>query len=283
MAFKAKPIPLDLSRRCRNRVQSIGIELEGGWEKLPPRTELVRDGSVHGLERKFPADKEVRYQELYVLLNNQHGLPAQRTEYETLYRLRNGGGLHVGELPSPVLTLTEWETWMRKFYPHAVNSTCGMHVHMSFKHALMYQRLMVESYPATVVEEFHKWALAKKIETTSHPIWERLLGMSEFTAHSFWPDSQVKQRQKEYDHHATGNRYSVINYCYGRFQTLECRLLPMFGCNEAGDVEMAIEAIKHLILITNIFLVTTRGREMTYSASYLLNDPDHREEIHECV
>src|SRR3990167_1610829 len=136
--------PVDITHYrdvARNRVMTVGVELEGGWDILPKGcSPPIRDGSVH-VE-----------------------------------------GVYIGEYPSPVLNFDPenklyWKKWVTKMYPQHLNQTCGMHVHMSFRTALTYQRLMSPTYPATIVAYVKKWALSKSIFesiTADHCIWERL-------------------------------------------------------------------------------------------------------------
>jgi len=207
--------------KARNRVRRIGIELEGGWtKKLPPGTRLVHDGSV-----RFPQDVAIKL---------------------------NGGQ---GELPSPPLDLTMFAGWIETYYPQIVNETCGMHIHLSFKNALTYQRLMNPKYPATILAYITKWAKDEKL-VRNHPIWERLRGENEYCKHQFWADEQVKRIEKDHDRMRNGNRYTIINYSYGVHSTLECRLLPMMV-----DAKQATRAIQNIIDTTNAFLVVTAARE----------------------
>src|SRR5262245_27699334 len=117
--MEGQVIDIDKARRnAKNRIYRVGIELEGGWKALPR-------GSDH-----LHNDSSVRFNPTEV----------GRSKIEM-----------IGELPSPPLAVGDedspifWKTWVRKFYPHAVNFTCGMHVHMSFQAALTYQRLMTEA------------------------------------------------------------------------------------------------------------------------------------------
>ena len=208
---------LDISAlrgRARNRVYRVGLELEGGWSKLPPGVRLAHDGSV-------------RFQ-----------IPVP----------------HIGEFPSGVLDIakgspTFWQTWLKINYPQFVNETCGMHVHLSFKTAFAYNRIMTAQYPATVVKEFIAWAKREELPVT-HPIWPRLAGQSRYCQHKFDADAQVRNIDKDHNQERVGHRYTVINYCYGRYSTAECRLLPMMD-----TVERATRAIQELLDITNAFLV----------------------------
>lgn len=230
MSELGKPANLDihLTKKTRNRINRIGVELEGGWLKLPSGSRIIGDGSVKG--------------------------PGLRNE--------DGDHLikHVGELPSPPLSLSSkdnnfWESWMVKHYPKVVNHTCGMHVHMSFDRVATYSRLMTATYPATLVKYVISWAKDLKIPA-DHPIWPRLLNQNEYCQHVFHAEEQVRTADKDYDHHRVGHRYTVVHYPWTRHSTVECRLLPMME-----TAEKSIELIKYLMKVTNAFLLTTAKRE----------------------
>lgn len=281
--------PVDLSRfldiPLRQRIAAIGIELEGGWLELPKGVGLARDTSVRGL--KIPPDPALsaRYQELGRRSNDHPLTPNQADEFRRLHAvLVSENQLQTGELPSPKIALTvdrkpskDWEVWVKKFHPSHVNGTCGMHVHMSFARPYRYQRLMVPSFPSTVVEEFAKWAISTKLPG-EHPLWSRLAGTSEYCQHKFYADLQASTTEKDYDHHRPGCRYTVINYCWGRYKTIECRLLPMFE-----KPEDSIAAIKHLLWITNAFLRATSRREEKLRVDTWVDPDPFIEESTECV
>lgn len=215
--------------KVRNRVYRIGVELEGGWKRLPPKVQLVRDGSV-----MFPNISQT----------DAYG--------KTIF--------HVGELPSPILLpkgksgqLT-LETWLNANYPSHVNETCGMHCHMSFMNAFQYQQLMSdESVMWTVVEYIKRWADAqveRKNIPHDHCIFERLAGRSEFCQLVWHPDDQAQKVRKDYDHHGHGHRYTVLNYAFSKTGTIECRLLPMMP-----NAAIALDAIERVMQIMSALLV----------------------------
>lgn len=249
---KVKPLDLSevINKRIHNRIHRVGLELEGGWVTLPRGVRLVRDSSVMIPESK-PSERE---RELYNLINANWASPveAHNKEYEKLYHARiNNNPQQQGELPSLPLEIKEWENWIRQSYPSHVNSTCGMHVHMSFRTIMAYQRTMAPEFVKTVLAEFQKWAEVKSLPT-EHPLWGRLAGNSEYCQHLFFADDQAKWTRKEYEHHAAKHRYTVVNWCYSRYGTVEVRLLPMMD-----TIDLAVDAIKHLMLVTNAFLVAT--------------------------
>lgn len=144
---------------------------------------------------------------------------------------------------------------MKTFYPHLVDASCGMHVHMSFKTAFTYQRTMVPTFPATIVASVKSWATAEGLPK-DHPLWPRLEGKSRYCQHTFDADNQVLNTTKDFVQDRKGHRYTVINYNYGRTNTIECRLLPMMQ-----TVEQALRAVQTILDTTNNFLVATAERE----------------------
>ncbi len=210
-AVKAEPLNIDsLLGHVRNRISRVGIEVEGGWDPryVPQGVNIEHDGSV-----QIPPNGPIRYMN--------------------------------GEIASEPMAPARYPLWMKKFYPTAVNETCGLHVHMSFESIRHYASLMIPEYQETICEYLSRWAKEEGI-AKSHHIWGRLEGKSRFCRKNFWPEMQAKQNRKDHDQEREGNRYTLINYCHGLHGTLECRVLPMFD-----NVETSIHAVKAVLDITN--------------------------------
>lgn len=274
--------PLDVDHylgHSKNRIYRVGIELEGGWEKLPAGVNLTHDGSVRV---RAPANVQAdpalaaRYVELNGLYQRGGISRVLMTEFLRLHDMFGGGGaggLHTGEIPSPPLELTAYPAWMKAFYPHHVNETCGLHVHLSFENAKLYQLLMTPSYPATIVRYVNSWATRENLPP-EHCIWGRIKGKSEYCQHMFYADLQARRTEKDHDRQRHGNRYTVINYCYGIHNTAECRILPMMATCDLG-----ISAVKNVIDVTNAFLVASAKREERISSKYEVDDDGLHETI----
>lgn len=237
MAELGKALDLTGSKgKAPNRIYRIGIELEGGWTKLPPGTRgLQHDGSVQ-------IDRGIGDQPLLT-----------------------------GELANGPMSMQEWESWLKIHYPQRINGTCGMHVHLSPRTSLCYSRLMDPQYPGTVVEYFKRWAGNEGL-SKDHPIWPRLKGKSIYCQHLYMADDQVRNVTKDHNQQRPGHRYTVINYCHGRYGTVECRLLPMMD-----TAKEAIGMVQELIDITNAFLKVTRRKEERHSASLEVDGESLRE------
>lgn len=219
------PLNLDpLLGKLWNRVLRIGVELEGGWTKIPtlPRGyKIDGDGSVFGDGTTISSNPN------YQLMQKKGELPI--------------GPFVPGQLPVSI----------RKYYPDLVDKTCGMHVHMSFGRVYEYM-LLADSpvYQETILHYLLKWA---KVEgfPESHHIWDRLKGKNRFCKKEFWPYAQIAKGTKDYS--TTGeHRYTAISYQWQRYKTVECRALPMMD-----NVDQAIRAVQEVVKITNAYLVAT--------------------------
>ena len=267
MKFKEKPLDLDkILGKTRNQIYRVGIELEGAWTNLPEGTLPTHDGSVVIQPPPDPEfDKKYSAWSLAYRRHRDRGEYFAQPEPQRTFR--------TGEIPSPPIEVEKVAPWMKQFYPQYVNETCGLHVHMSFKTALQYQRLMTPAYPATIIEYFTAWAKNEKLKE-SHPLWERLSGKNRYCRHEFHADQQVTSK-KDHSQTRPGHRYTVVNYCYSVYQgTMECRLLPMMDTPEQG-----IRAVQHVLDITNAFLVTYKAREERAAAKVEADKPvrEHRE------
>lgn len=228
MAEKKKyelPDPLNiddlLKKKPRNRIEAIGVELEGAWQKTPEGSKIVRDGSV------------------FKALGDDGGVG--RT---------NLPGYAVGEVQIGPIQPIAMSAGVRRAYPQKMDKSCGLHVHMSVKKLLFYSALTAAEYQATVVHYLKQWAKLNDLPADNE-LWERLEGNSLYCQLKHWPWKQIAwERNKDFDQQREGHRYTAIHYCWHRTRTIECRLLPMFE-----DVELSISAIQYVIDITNACLV----------------------------
>lgn len=209
----------------RNRIVRIGVELEGAWRKnqLPQEESIQTDTSVF----KDPNT------------GNQVHPP----------------GHIAGEVSLGPMQPAQLSRAVRKYYPHMINDTCGLHVHMSFDSTRYYSWLMdSKDYQDTIVEYLSRWAKEEGF-AKDHHIWKRLSGKTEYCQDKFWPDLQVKS-PKDHSRTRHGHRYTIINYCHAAHGTLECRVLPMMD-----TPEQAVRAVKQVLNITNACLVRLAARK----------------------
>lgn len=240
--------------KVRSRIDQIGVELEGGWTKLPKGTAaLVHDGSV-----KFDS-----------LMDPAVGHP-----------MVDGKLLRPGEMVSPPMPQSMLNAWLTQHFPQKVNETCGLHIHMSFKSPLIYQRLMDASFGKTILEFLSRWGEQEVKDGNllkTHPLFRRLAGTSEFCQDAFFADDQASMARKDYQRNRPGHRYTVVNYPYRMHQTVEVRVLPMFD-----SVAQTERALVRVMDITNAWLVA--GRKIPkLDSSWKIEDDRLSEERIECV
>lgn len=215
-----------LAAPSRNRIAKVGVELEGGWA-ISPNLRAGGAQSRHDASVIIPVD----------------------------------GLAYIGEIVSPPLLPIQLLGFLRVYYPSHVNTTCGLHLHMSFRSIGHYHRLMTEDYQDTLLHHLGNWAGSQGFPKTHH-IWKRLAGEEKYCHKAFWPDLQVRATghgdQRSPDRFfRPGSRYTVVNYCFNidQRQTVEVRVLPMML-----TVGQAASALGVIMEVTNAFLYETRSR-----------------------
>ncbi len=228
-----------LNRPLKNFVYRVGVELEGGWTKLPDGVDLHPDGSVSGIQ----------------LTQAEQAANATATSIsQQPFKLR------LGELQSEPMEVRKVQAWMEQSYPSHVNESCGLHVHMSFKSALHYMWLMAPEFQATMKEYVRRWAVDEGLNS-SHRLFSRLKGSNTYCKDEFFADGQAARTKKSYDHNGP-SRYTMINYPHGLHGTIEARLLPMFD-----TVDQSVKAVQRVLDVTNACIVKCAMKEERLDAS----------------
>jgi len=222
--------------RYKFRIQRIGIEIEGAWKTKPLPPPVVDPKT--GLTRQFEAPPIFP--------------DATRIKGDPSVKFPEARGLAaIGEVVSePMIRPALW-AWIRAHYPDVTNRTCGIHVHMSLRHELDYQRLIDRRFHDHMLLGLHRWGLQQKLPA-DHVFWPRLRGTNLFCQDVFHGDFQTRygnDRGRDYHDH----RYGMINFCWGLHKTLEVRVLPTFA-----DRRMAIRAIRRVLNLTEEFLAQQR-------------------------
>lgn len=250
------PPKREFLRGVVNRINLIGVELEGGWDVAPKAVKIEHDGSVsfgRPMEEVYFDEARQRH-----LMRVVEPVNVPKIVGEAVMR--------------PAMKPTEFEPWVQMAYPQHVNETCGLHVHMSFHNKLNYSRLMTEEYMQAMIRELRSWGEQNNIPK-EHMLWNRLDPSHPWTnqhcAHLFLGDRQSIVTKKDYSSRGKAHsRYTFINYCEAQHHTVECRGLPMFA-----TAEQAISAIYCVLDTTNRFLSKMRQRERAVRAEALIPPP----------
>lgn len=234
----------------KNRIALAGVELEGCFHRRPDGAH--EDGSV----QVTCSNSGCSFSS-----NNRHGEcdcecsgcddedHCNDTSEACYYRQ---AGAFTGELSSPPMAIEEMEAYVLANYPDHVDTSCGMHVHMSFTDEADYSRLMYPDFWDYFQESWAKWA-----PENLHPkskFWDRFAGNNRYCLKEFIPERQWTQTGR------SDARYRHLNFCWGIHRTLECRLLPMFKHKST-----AVKAINHLFELVNTFLNTCESPVIEHS------------------
>lgn len=228
-----------LERPIKNRVTTVGMEIEGGW--VSP----IHDESAH------------------------HDASVDRAK-----KWDRGSLYFVGEYTSKPMSPIGIDAWVHKVFPAKFDASCGLHIHMGFRNLRHYSLLMdTEDYQETMLEAIREWGEENKIPKRHH-LYSRLKGENKYCAKMFWPDLQSQCQRKVYMNQweqqglpaPEGHRYTQINFCYGTNKTLEWRVLPVFD-----TPELCVSSLQLVVNVTNACLaVLSKVREETVEVSLSL-------------
>ena len=185
-----------------NRIYRIGLEVEGGWNRAPTYPGCTMASDMSVTVSGYTAKEAVSL---------------------------------------PLASIDEGKAFLRGIYPHAVNNTCGFHVHFSFINPADYARLMDKIFFDFWLDEVRKWGLENQIRNKN--FWHRLSGQNTYCKRVHQPDAQSIQTGKG------TYRYAHWNFCYKFHKTVECRMMPTFK-----NVATAEKALEFLVNTVEKFL-----------------------------
>lgn len=139
---------------------------------------------------------------------------------------------HSGEIPSkPFKTLEALEEWVLRTAPDLVDTTCGFHIHISFKQPAYYNWLTTPRFYKLLLLRVKKWGVAEGLPSTHH-FWKRWRGTfrlphnhRNYCRKEFIPEKQLNNTEKGPEGSV---RHCHLNFCWKMHGTLELRLFPAF-------------------------------------------------------
>lgn len=196
-----------------------GVELEGGWRKWPEvyDIDIGDDGSIRDLRGEGVRAAEIRTTPL---------------------------------LPSQVLALVP------KIYPDEVNSSCGLHLHMSFKKLVSYGALCEDGFWPYLQDRLSEWGTQANIQ--NQQFWQRLQGRNQYCSRP-----QVGDTRRIQTACGDADRYAPVNYCWSEHKTVEVRVLPMFK-----EARVAVSALRQVLNATEAWIHTKRAVARTTRTVY---------------
>jgi len=238
-------------------INAFGVELEGGWNRPFPRHYLFDADTRLVASEECECGDCGECDECEDFHNEHDGDEDEDGRY-----LHGDGSVtvqadYVGEIATP-----PYKTWgkfvadYRVAYPDRVNSSCGMHVHISMNEEMgdpvaLYGSMMTPRFEKFILKGMKRWGTAAGVRPGT-AFWRRLDGANDYCRAQWCPDEQVRDT----DH--GGNRYTRLNFawsCRGR-NTLEFRFLPMFENKTIGE-----NAIRQLLRLSNRYLsIAAKGK-----------------------
>lgn len=182
--------------------RAIGIEMEGAWKEDPRRFLLAS--------------------------------PLVDVKDDSSVRVR--GGVNKEVTLGPYRNLRAALAMVRKCHPTATNSTCGLHVHLSFSDEDTKRLAAPEFWDANEghwSRFWREWGEGRGWPQ-GHPFWRRLNGRNRYCEPRRKEDlSSYYNWYYQRTAHRTAfqqNRYSAVNFtAYQEHGTIEQRVLPMFS------------------------------------------------------
>src|ERR1019366_2939398 len=159
----------------RNEIKNLGIEIEGAWDDCSRVVPWLKDDGSVRVEGYTSVGQDV----------SRHFKSLSETDRPTLlasYVNRS----HSGEIASHLFNSKgQIEDWLKKTYPNKSNSTCGIHIHVSFFDLNSYASLMTKSFYEMFLCSLHEFGENEANE--SDIFWNRLGGGNRFCERIFNP------------------------------------------------------------------------------------------------
>lgn len=138
---------------------------------------------------------------------------------------------------NPCSSIRDLVNYVNENYPDHHDSTCGLHLHISFKSPVYYAVLVSEKFYDNLMKFYKSWLYHNNINSNSRA-FKRLEG-NRYCENKFNLDEINQQIECN---HKSDYRYRVLNYCWNLHGTLELRFLNIFD-----QQELTNKCIKDLV------------------------------------
>lgn len=183
--------------RGKGFIKLAGVEMEGGWDERMP-----------SIDSRFEMGSDGSIDE--------------------------GLAEYIGELRTKPLKPQALLAAVPVFYPEHVNSTCGLHLHMSFRSAASYAALCDDEFWPGLKAELKEWGTRYGVKNAN--FWSRLDGGNTYCNND---TDAVARSRMTVDTRRASSRYAPVNYCWSMHKTVEVRVLPMFKQSETAVAALA--------------------------------------------
>ena len=173
--------------------------------------------------------------------------------------------------------LDNMDDFSKQNFPDKVNDTCGHHVHVSFNNDLAYSRTMDKSFIISFKKAVMQFYTFEPILYDDKELYSRFLRRlkgREYCHDFFSPNAQANINWHSFDGNDQG-RYTMINYAYSKFNTIECRVFPA-----ENTYEQLIKVNHFFIDFTNNFLSNCKKERANFNR---ININDSEKNIEETL
>ena len=148
---------------------------------------------------------------------------------------------------NPCSSMRDLLNYLTENYPDEHDSSCGMHMHISFKSKRAYMTLISSHFKDELMDFYYNWLDQNKINENSRA-YQRLKGNTycENTFRKEDVETQLYARDKD-----SSVRYRVLNYCFSLHNTIELRFLNIFD-----KKEISLKCVKAIIKFIDSYIET---------------------------
>lgn len=147
---------------------------------------------------------------------------------------------------------------------------CSQHIHLSFKDIATYVTLNTKDFKDYFIAYMKNFG--EKYPIQNENFWTRIEDRNKFCKNRF-DSEQIFVTKKTHNDSA---RYTVLNFCFGRFRTIESRLLPCFI-----SVDTAIAALEATVMAFESYLELNPPVPLDIKEHFSLDVEDINEELTE--
>lgn len=146
------------------------------------------------------------------------------------------GAYRSGEIQSPGMQWDALKPWIVANYPHHVDRSCGLHIHVMLTTLGAYMGTMEKGFISFLKKKLKQFGRDEHIPIGSN-FWYRLDGRNHYCRDLFHADAQAVAEDK------VSERYAMVNWCFKLHGTIEIRVLPMWT-----DSAQALRACECVLL-----------------------------------
>ena len=148
---------------------------------------------------------------------------------------------------SPCSSMRDLLNYLTTNYPDEHDSSCGMHMHISFKSKRAYMTLISSHFKDELMDFYYNWLDQNKINENSRA-YQRLKNNTycENTFRKEDVETQLYARDKD-----SSVRYRVLNYCFSLHNTIELRFLNIFD-----KKEISLKCVKDIVKFIDSYIET---------------------------